>query len=423
MSILAKPSDSAKYRLSRWPMLRRFLSRHFGQVASRRAAGAELLNLLAHNERSYRDPVYVPDCQPPFDVSTSRVKFIAYYLPQFYPIAENDAWWGKGFTEWTNVTRALPQFPGHYQPHLPADLGFYDLRVPETLERQVELARRYGIAGFCFYYYWFGGRRLLDKPLNLFAASPNLNLGFCLCWANGSWTRRWDSSPDILMAQEHTPDSDASFIVDVLSFMQDPRYITIDGRPLLIIYRAALLPEAKATAERWRDLTRKRIGKDLFLVYALTHGTRCHPKEFGFDAAVQFPPHNILDEIRLKRVRSYRTDFRGSAFDYASIPSVIGRHLSQYDFPVIPCVFPSWDDTPRRTHKAVSFVESTPQLYAEWLATAAEHAVRKPVGGASIVAINAWNEWAEGAHLEPDQRFGHAYLRATAEVLRPYCTT
>jgi lipopolysaccharide biosynthesis protein len=385
------------------------------------AAGAQFLELLSRNERGYRDPAFKPEHAPSFDVSASRVKLVAYYLPQFHPIRENDEWWGKGFTEWTSVTQALPQFPGHYQPHLPSDLGFYDLRLGETLERQVVLARQYGISGFCFYYYWFGGQRLLERPLDVFAARKGIAHDFCLCWANENWTRRWDGAEaEVLMAQVHTPESDLRFIADVLPYMEDPRYIHIDGRPVLIVYRVALLPEPKATAERWRSLAHKHLGKNLFLVYAMTFGTDSHPSRFGFDAAVQFPPHLTSAVSALHRIQPFRQDFNGHVFEYESILSVMREFLARYDFPMIPSVFPCWDNTPRRAHLGSSFIGSTPDLYATWLAEAAYHASRKPVADKCFVTINAWNEWAEGAHLEPDQKFGHAYLRATADVLRPY---
>jgi lipopolysaccharide biosynthesis protein len=392
-------------------------------ISDQSAAAAQFQELLSRHERGFRDPAYRAERPPSFDVSSSRVKLLAYYLPQFHPIPENDAWWGKGFTDWTNVTRSLPQYPGHHQPHLPSDLGYYDLRLDETLQRQVALARQYGISGFCFYYYWFDGKRLLERPLDLFVAQKHLKHDFCLCWANENWTRRWDGlDSEVLIAQEYTAENDCRLIADVLRYMDDPRYISIDGRPALIVYRADRLPEPKATAERWRELAHQRFGKDLFLIYAMTFGTQCHPAAFGFDAAIQFPPHNLWPESIRDRVHPFRDDFAGHVFDYASILPITRQNLSRFDFPVIPSVFPNWDNTPRRGHLGSSgFLGSSPDIYATWLAEAAYHASRKPVGGSSLVVINAWNEWAESAHLEPDQRFGHAYLRATADVLRPYC--
>lgn len=379
--------------------------------------------LMQRSERGHRDPAYRPAQLPSFDPLQSQVKLIAYYLPQFHPIPENDAWWGRGFTEWTNVTRAVPQFVGHYQPQLPSDMGFYDLRNEETLEQQVALAKSYGISGFCIYHYWFNGHRLLERPLDILYRRKDLDFPFCLCWANENWTRRWDGAEeDVLLAQAHSPDSDRQFIEDALRYMDDPRYIELDGRPVLVVYRAMLLPEPQATAERWRKLARERLGKDLFLISVVGFDPTPPPETIGFDAAVQFPPHNIPTTNITQSVRPLSSDYNGQVYSYPAICGQVREHLDKFEFPVIPAVFPGWDNTARRGKAGFCFHGSDPEPYSSWLSEAALHAVDKPVGGSSMVFINAWNEWAEGAHLEPDQKYGHAFLRATAEVLRPYAT-
>ena len=392
-----------------------------GAAESDSLIAQEYRKLLRRSERSYRDPEYKPErASLDFDPARSSVQLIAYYLPQFHVIPENEESWGRGFTEWTNVTRALPQFAGHYQPHLPGDLGFYDLSNEQVLERQVALARKYGISGFCIHYYWFRGKRLLEKPAATLYRRKDLDIRFCLCWANETWSRRWDGSEDdVLIRQIHTPESDRRFIEDAGRYMDDPRYIEIDNRPVLVVYRSELLADPERTIERWRNAALKSVGKDLFLLRAMTFSPTSLVK--GFDASVQFPPHH-LDAADVSGSKTlFNPAFCGRVYDYPALLSTVKRQFREYDFPVIPAVMTGWDNTPRCGSAGACYHGSTPAHYAAWLAEAAYYAKRKPVGGSSHVFINAWNEWAESAHLEPDQKFGHAYLRATVEALRPYC--
>lgn len=385
-------------------------------------AGEEYLKQLNESERGFQHETYFPQKLPNFRAGDSALEVLAYYLPQFHPFPENDEWWGKGFTEWTNVTKARPHFKGHYQPHLPADLGFYDLRNDETMRQQIELAKAYGLSGFIFYYYWFDGRRVLEKPLDLFMKRKDFDFKFSLCWANENWTRRWDGAEhEVLLGQTHSSESDENFIRDVIQYMEDPRYIEIDGRPMLTVYRVGLLPELEKTATRWREIAKSILGKDLYLVYAMTFGESRNPKDFGFDAGVQFPPHGISVEQVNYKLTPFTERYAGNAYDYEAIASSARSLLKSFDFPVIPTVFPSWDNTARRGENAHLYVGSSPDNYAAWLAEAAHHAIEKPVAhNRSVVVVNAWNEWAEGAHLEPDQRNGHAFLRTTSDILRPY---
>jgi lipopolysaccharide biosynthesis protein len=379
--------------------------------------------MLSKSARNYKSQEYRSEVSGfDFDLSSSKLKLFAYYLPQFHPIPENDLWWGKGFTEWTNVARALPQFEGHDQPRLPSDLGFYDLRNEAVLEQQVALAKKYGIEGFCFHFYWFAGKRLLERPLDTFLGRRDLDLRFCLCWANENWTRRWDGQEkEVLIAQEHSPDDDVHVMTEMCRYICDPRYLTVGGRPVVIVYRVDLLPKPKETAERWRRVVRELLQKDVFLVCAMTFGNTSHPAKFGFDASVQFPPHCIEPKEITSHVTLWNAEFSGSIYDYEDLAPAVGSQLYSFSFPVFPTVFPGWDNTPRRGSSGYVFAGSNPDSYATWLSEAALFASDAPVNGNSIVFINSWNEWAEGAFLEPDQKFGHAFLRATAEVLRPYC--
>ena len=360
---------------------------------------------------------YVPITKTP-GIHTA-VKAIAFYLPQFHPIPENDAWWGKGFTEWTNVTRARPQFLGHYQPHVPGELGFYDLRLLDVQKRQIELARAYGIHGFCYHHYWFGGRRLLDRPFNEVLANKQLDLPFCLCWANENWSRRWDGlDREILISQHHSPEDDLAFIKDIEPALHDERYIRVRGRPLLIVYRPALLPDAKATAERWRDYCRIAGVGEIYL--ASTHAfDHRDPRDIGFDAAIEFPPNNIPAPVITHQVQVLNPAYRGAIHDYRYFLENSRRYVKP-PFTLFRCVMPGWDNEARKPSQGITFLHSSPAAYAEWLDNVCRSTTETFSGDERIVFVNAWNEWAEGCHLEPDRRFGYAYLQATRDVLARY---
>ncbi len=346
-----------------------------------------------------------------------RVKLIAFYLPQFHPIPENDAWWGAGFTEWTNVTKAVPQFVGHYQPRLPGELGFYDLRVIDVQKRQVELARQYGIYGFCFYYYWFDGKQLLERPLNQFL-SHKINFPFCLCWANENWTRRWDGQENQrLITQTYPPGWEIRFIKSIENALLDKRYIRIREKPLVIVYNPGKLPTHHAV-QKWRNYWKGRGNGDLYVVAARTFGF-ADPRPFGFDAAVDFPPHNLLIRNATYDVKLLNPRFLGEVFDYGKfVDKQISSGPRKYPFDLFHTVFPSWDNEPRRAGRGRIFAFSTPELYAKWLRLACERTKAELDADKRFVFINAWNEWAEGAYLEPDRKYGRAYLQATAAVLK-----
>jgi lipopolysaccharide biosynthesis protein/SAM-dependent methyltransferase len=375
--------------------------------------------VMALPSGSGADYVAIAESAPSADSLAARA--IAFYLPQFHPIPENDAWWGRGFTEWTNVSKAVPQFIGHYQPHLPGELGFYDLRLVDVMRRQAELAKLYGIEGFCFHYYWFGGRRLLERPLQQLVDS-DIDLPFCICWANENWTRRWDGlDSEVLMAQDYGPKDDLAFIKALEPLLRDKRYIRVDGRPLIILYRPSLLPDPAATLERWRAYCREAGIGELYL--AMVQFDKFDPREYGFDSAIEFPPHKIAAGLRPinEQLEIINENYLGSVVDYADVvDNALSIPVPEYD--MIRGVFPAWDNEARKPGRGYTVAKSTPGRYRAWLRAAIDYANTHPVRGEKLVFINAWNEWAEGAHLEPDRRYGYAYLDATRQALsRPIC--
>jgi lipopolysaccharide biosynthesis protein len=367
---------------------------------------------------SHPSPEYVPLDEKSAALSDPPVKLIAFYLPQYHPIPENDAWWGKGFTEWTNVSKAVPQFVGHYQPRLPGELGFYDLRVPDIQRRQIALARQYGIHGFCFYYYWFAGKRLLEKPIEQFLADRSMDFPFCLCWANENWTRTWDGlESQVLIAQNYSPGDDLKFIESIAPALLDPRYIRVGGRPLLIVYSVSRLPDPQATAEVWRSYCRQAGIGDLYMVVAQTLGVT-DPRPYGFDAAVQFPPNNMHATDITKSVRLLNTGYSGTVYDYRTLVDSQVSNRDMLPFELFYTTSPGWDNESRRPGRGYTYTFSTPREYARWLRNICLRTIKEKGPEKQIVFINAWNEWSESAYLEPDRRYGYAYLQATADVLR-----
>jgi lipopolysaccharide biosynthesis protein len=335
-----------------------------------------------------------------------RAASIAFYLPQFHPIPQNDRAWGAGFTEWRSVVQARPVYRGHLQPNLPADLGFYDLRLPDTQAAQVALAQRYAVDALCYYHYWFSGQRLLGAPLDALRATGQPDHPFCLCWANEPWRSNWDGGTgSILVDQEHSDDDDLDHIRWLLPVFTDARYLRIDGKPLFLVYRAHLLASPERTTDAWRrEADRAGVG-ELFLCRVESfRNERDDPRSLGFDAAVEFQPDWRALPPRMRGFGAHAVyDYRALADRALAKPSVPWRRFS--------CVTPRWDNTPRRRHGAI-FAGSTPERYRAWLAST----VLRAADGEPVF-INAWNEWGEGAYLEPDLEWGHQYLEAHEQAM------
>lgn len=364
--------------------------------------------------RNLRSPHYAAPLLKPPVATPDTPRLIAFHLPQFHPFPENDAWWGRGFTEWTNVSKAVPQFRGHYQPRLPADLGWYDLRLPEVLREQARLAELAGVGAFCFHYYWFGGRRLLERPLDAFASDEAISLPFCLCWANENWTRRWDGrESEVLMGQQHSPEDDRAVLEDLARYMRIPRYVRVGGRPVLLVYRPDILPDAAATVARWRDHARTIGLGELFLLCSNAFGFSDY-RRLGFDGLVEFPPHAISTGEITEDVEPLNAQFAGRVYHYPTVAEAQIAELRDRDDPrFIPGVMPSWDNEARRPGTGHAFHEAAPEPYWRWLSEAIATSRRLAPPDERLVFINAWNEWAEGAYLEPDRWFGHGFLQAT----------
>ena len=344
---------------------------------------------------------------------------VAYYLTQYSPDKHNDEWWGKGNTEWDNVTSAVPQFVGHYQPRLPGELGFYDLRVKDNMKRQIELAKNYGIEAFNFYYYWFDGERILENAFNQFLQDPTLDISFMICFANENWTKKYSGTDnDILISMTNTTENYKKFIFDAMDCFKDPRYLTVDGKLLLEIYRPDLLPDSKEIIKYWKTTVYKVLGRELCVIAAqLNSEDWC---ALGFDFMNErAPSRRIRNCVRniTEQMNPVRRDFAGEIYDYQDLVMerkyLNGNNTGRKAYNT---VMPMWDNTARRNQRGDVWHGSTPDLYKQWLKDVIRIARENECLSEPIVFINAWNEWGEGAYLEPDKKYGYAYLQATWEA-------
>lgn len=347
-------------------------------------------------------------------------KLIAFYLPQYHRIPENSEWWGPGFTEWTNVVQGRPNFEGHYQPHLPRDLGFYDLSQPGVMYEQAELAKSFGVHGFCFYYYWFSGRRILERPLDNFLKS-DIDINFCLCWANENWTRTWEGdTKSILMSQNYADDDDEKFFASLIDYFNDERYIRVDGKPMLVVYRAKEIPDPKRSFAKWRALAVKHGFLGLHIV-VVEFSDIATSTEVDADALVEFLPHKFTgpQNVFQDSPKIINPNFAGRFIDYhKAIAQSCAREVP--NFKLYRGISPSWDNTARRQDTATIFVNANPDLYGQWLRylrayTREISAEAAPSQSDNFIFINAWNEWGEGSHLEPDLLWGLQYLEQTLQ--------
>lgn len=349
----------------------------------------------------------------------------AFYLPQFHPVPENDAAWGEGFTEWTNVRRARPLYPGHQQPRLPGELGFYDPRDDETRQAQADLARAYGVDAFCYYHYWFSGHEVLQAPVDRLLESGVPDMPFFVCWANENWTRTWDGGDhQVLLRQDYSEEDDRAHLRRLAELFADSRYVQVDARPLLLVYRSSLFPDVARTLATWEDEAgRLGIARPYVCAVESFPDEERDPRPLGFEASVEFAPQykHLPRGSRSNRVTR-------SLVERGLLPGRLGHHLIGYaetrdsmlskpepPWPRWGCAAPGWDNSPRRRSGGLVLSGSTPAEYETW---ARAVALRAEQLGHPWYFVNAWNEWAEGAVLEPDELHGRAYLEAHARATR-----
>ncbi len=346
-------------------------------------------------------------------------KLIAFYLPQYHQIPLNNKYHGQGFTDWYNVAKSIPHWTGHYQPHIPIDVGFYDLNSVDTLKRQVELAKMYGVYGFCFHYYWFSGKKLLEKPINNLLQNKEIKIPFCICWANENWSTQWDGgNREVIMKQELLENDAEKFFNDLLPFIKDDRYIRIDNKPLIIIYRPDLFSKETFLEfiTKIRLLAKQNRFDDLFVLTAkFTFNDKI--ENWNLNGMVEFPPHQMRN-LKEDTINSYiDPKFLGLVYDMQDY-ILNKKYIYQSEEKLFKTVFPSWDNSARKAYSgALVFNKMSPDLYKKWLTDCIKWTKENHNKKEQFVFVNAWNEWAEGAHLEPDNKYGYAYLQATLDCL------
>ena len=350
---------------------------------------------------------------------------IAFYLPQFYPIPENDRWWGKGFTEWTNVGNAKPLFRGHYQPRVPADLGYYDLRIPEVRLLQAEMAKAAGIEGFCYWHYWFNGTRLLDRVFSEVVSTGQPDFPFCLCWANHSWiAKTWDPAIPGKMLIEQTYPGEEDYIRHfnaMLPAFKDPRYLTINEKPIFGIFDPSNIPDIEFMSQIWNHLAQQN-GLPPFYFFALAQGAEklapSHRAGFNaivydamFDAVYSYQNATLFSRAKAKLNSTLKSP-NPIPYDYYARLAIRKFH----EHPdTIPCIDPNFDHSPRSGVAGTILHNSTPEKWGELCKETAQLVESR---GEELLFIKSWNEWGEGNYLEPDLRHGDAYIKETAQALQ-----
>lgn len=363
---------------------------------------------------------FVPLSEEHYERKENDVKLVSFYLPQYHAIEENDKWFGKGFTEWTNVTKTVPQYVGHWQPHLPIDVGYYSLDDLNVMKRQVELAKQHGIYGFGFYYYWYNGKKLLEKPIQNFLADKSIDMPFFLFWDSGNWSRLWGGGAlsEVLFKQEMEDETAKRFMDDLLPYIKDERYIKINNKPVLVISSPGNLGAEKCVKfiKDIREIAQNNGFEDLHLMSLRGNVNHYDIESYGLDSMLEFFPCGIEDLIKEKHEKIENDKFVGKCWDVEKFIKN-KKYLYKAKCPVFKGCFPNWDNTARKGYSGANIYQNTPENYKKWLCDIIKWTKENKKKNEQFVFINAWNEWAEGAHLEPDQKYGYAYLEATKEVM------
>ncbi|MCK9224201.1 MAG: glycoside hydrolase family 99-like domain-containing protein [Candidatus Muirbacterium halophilum] len=343
-----------------------------------------------------------------------KARIIAFYLPQFHPIEENNKWWGKGFTEWTNVGKAKPLFEGHKQPKLPADLGYYDLRVKETRREQAKLAKEHGVEAFCYWHYWFAGKQLLELPFQEVVKDKEIDFPFCLGWANQTWSGIWHGAPDKILIEQTYPGIEdyKKHFYSLLEAFKDERYMKIDGKLVFLIYNPKNLPDAKEFTKYWRELAQKEGLNGFHFIAHLSNEAR----KYGCDSCVENAPFLTM-KATMKGVKYLDSIEQPTVYEYKDLVNYSTKYQLNLDENELPLVMPNWDNTPRSKGRGVVLEGSTPELFKEILHNTIQKVKKSYKEEYQIIFVKAWNEWAEGNYLEPDSEFGLQYLEALREEL------
>lgn len=345
-------------------------------------------------------------------------RVLSFYLPQFYPIPLNDEWHGKGFTEWTKVKASKPKFSGHDQPRVPhQDIGHYQLDNPEILRKQAKLMQRGGVYGQIFYHYWFAGTQILEKPAQILLDNPDIPMNFCFCWANESWSRKWDGgSGEVILDQDYSISDAERFIKYLIPFFQDSRYIKVEGRPVLFVYRTHDIPGLGIIVETWNAICAAAGVKPPYII-AIQTGDNLDAANSGFSAECERPIYHMQELELLPRFRPIELqNIKGHVIEYQEVVNLYTNYTRRGYLPVIPGLVVSWDPSPRHGTNTLILKGRSPELYREWLIDALRYSSSRFSQQEAFVVVNAWNEWAEGAYLEPDLTHGYQFLDATNEA-------